>query len=121
MINFIKKCFTFFTRSKSGICSICNHTFSDKNLTSVDELSLCQNDHLLYKTTQWYIYKVVESDPENPSKALLLVALKEKLHTKNIPSFILTSYREEQSSIISIFKLYIPNDKIEKVEELSNL
>lgn len=106
MKNLIKKLLSYFTVSHKGVCSICDKEFDDSDLHPFDELYLCMEDSIHYQNHEWYLLAEALSDPENPEAALNMQNRKDELKKKNIKSYILTSYIENDGEIITKFDLY---------------
>ncbi len=101
-----------------GICSICSMEFPDQNLNLYDTLSLCNKDETLYKKNKWIKIVSSTSDPENPQEALKTQECKDQLKIHNIPSYITVEYSEKDGVIYSNFKLFIPENLIQKYKDL---
>ena len=117
MIFSLKKLISLFNRSSLGVCSICDETFSDKELTVVDALSFCPYDTKLYNQYNWSVFRTTNSNPDNPDDALELQILKAKFKKFSIPSFIVTDYFEKDNYVITQFQLFLPSKLLQEAEK----
>lgn len=106
MKNLFKKIISKFYISRRGVCSICDEEFDDNELAFQNELFLCPKDAHYFLDHNWYLLAEAYSDPENPQAALNLQNRKDELKSKQIKSYILTEYLEDQGQIITKFSLY---------------
>ena len=122
MISLLKKMISLFNRSRTGVCSICNEEFPDTKLHIGHDIPFCQRDFKELQENEWIIVKVVESNPDDPSQALLLTNLKFQLRDLSIPSFITTDYTDKSDTIITIFRLHIKSsDKDDYDDKVNSL
>ncbi len=117
MIKLLKKLLSHTNRSLYGVCSICDKKYLDSKLTTIEDLSLCPADLIIYQNHKWESIYAVESDPENPENALAVQNIKDELKKISIPSFIQTTYTEANGQVISHFNLLVPQDKIDIAKE----
>ena len=117
-INLLKKYLSRFFISKMGTCHICDRVFHESTLKIVEEMSFCEKDYARFINESWILIDQKRSDPDHPENALSLSKHKLALIKHNIPSYIRTDYREEESIIITQFKLFIPEQFAQEYNEL---
>lgn len=116
MINKIKKLFS--NQSQTGICDICQLKFPDKELNVDGKLAFCPKHYTLFKDNTWEILNSYSSSPLNPAEALKAQDIKNYLWEKEIPTYILSDYAQEDNNIITSFHIYTTSTNSKKAKEL---
>lgn len=93
--------------SQVSICSMCDQKFRDKELHLIENISLCSQDYIEYKSNQWVCLNKYISDPNDPNGSLSVYKHHQDLRNINILSYIETSYFEEKSILFSVFLLFV--------------
>ncbi len=92
--------------STSGVCSLCDEVFLDKNLLESSEKFFCKPHYKTFTDSHWMEAHLVTSSSSDPEKALIIQELKDELKKENILTFIETTYDEKDGEIYSHFQMY---------------
>ena len=118
MINFSKRVLSFFKRSKTGICCICDKSFPEKKIKEEDILSFCIPHYNFYKSNSWIKVQSATSNPTDPKQALIIQERHIELFANDILSFIKCNYLIKDDQIHTVFDLYIPQDHYKNYDSL---
>lgn len=105
MIHFLKSIFFPQKVAQNSVCSICDESFSEKEITLFDDLPFCQVHYRNIQQDSWSEDMVIICTPENPELALKPQERKEELRLKGTLSYIKASYEEKDGLIYTTFRL----------------
>ena len=105
-------------QSTLSTCCICEKVFKDDEVVNIDELPFCKTHYHYFLKHSWSELQVKRASSKNSDGAMEIYNNKHLLLENKILSFIKTDYEEQGGEIISVFKLYCPEEFFEVANNL---
>lgn len=104
-------------QSNYSTCCICEEVLKECDIQNVDELPFCEKHYVFFKQNAWKVVSEALASSTQSEGAMDIYQRKHLLQRNNIHCFIRTTYTENDNEIYSIFKLYCPEDFLDKANE----